>query len=186
MLFGKTDTARWADASSYDDWEERTRIIASLVPPGTSVIEFGAGGRGLERYLDPSCGYVPSDLVSRGPGTIVLDLNRRPLPDLTTHAFDVAIFAGVLEYIRDLPSFLEWLSRQSPGCIASYGCATSPRHSLARLSETLRRVGSGWTNTFTEAELLGLFGSAGYRLAQTLDWHTPEGDERIFRFRRQG
>lgn len=182
-LFGKTDFERWTDASEFEDWEERTKIIARLVPPGARVIEFGAGMGKLQRHLDPSCQYTPSDLVSRGPGTIVLDLNQRPLPDLTAHAFDLAIFAGVLEYVHDLHSFIEWLRQQSPACIASYGCAAHPRHSLARLPETLRRAGAGWTNTFTETELICLFADAGYRLAHAVDWHTAEGDERIFHFR---
>ena len=181
-LFGTTDIERWSDASSFEDWEERSQIIARLVPAGAKVIEFGVGTGKLRRHLDPSCSYTPSDLVSRGPGTIVLDLNQRPLPDLRHCAFDVAVFAGVLEYIRDLRSFLEWLRLQAPGCIASYGCAVHPRNSLARLSETFRRAGAGWTNTFTEPELIRLFADAGYGLVRAVDWHTAEGDERIFQF----
>ena len=125
-LFGKTDFERWTDASTFDDWEERSKIIARLVSPGAKVIEFGVGTDKLRRHLDPSCRYTPSDLVSRGPGTIVLDLNQRPLPDLTEYGFDLAIFAGVLEYIRDLRSFLPWLRKQTPACLVSYGCAVHP------------------------------------------------------------
>ena len=185
-LFGTVDRARWEDASAFDDWEERTRIIAGLIASGANVLEFGAGGRMLERHLDPASRYTPSDIVGRGPGTIVLDLNQRPLPDLTDRGFDVAIFAGVLEYIADLRSFLPWLARQVPSCIASYGCAHSRPRTLARLREHFRRAGSGWTNTLTETELVALFSDCGFALARTVDWKTPEGDERIFEFTRSG
>jgi hypothetical protein len=182
-LLGRADLGRWADATAFDDWEERTRIIAGMVPAGANVIEFGAGGRLLERHLDPSCRYTPSDIVDRGPGTIILDLNQRRLPDLSAQQFDMALFAGVLEYIADLRSFLMWLARQAPCCIASYGCATSRPRSLARVRESFRRAGAGWANTLTEGEILQFFANAGYGLEEAVDWRTPEGDERIFRFK---
>ena len=109
-IFGASDVSRWADAGKFNDWEERTKLIATLIPAEARVIEFGAGKRQLEKHLDSTCTYVPSDLVSRGPDTIVLDLNKRPLPDLSTQSFDVAVLAGVLEYVADLPSFVRWLA----------------------------------------------------------------------------
>ena len=70
----------------------------------------------------------PSDLVDRGGKTIVFDLNSKPLPDLSHLNLDVAVFAGVLEYISDLDSVVHWLSYQVGLCIASYRCAyTRPR-----------------------------------------------------------
>ena len=82
-LLGRADISRWRNAEAFgDDWKERTLLIARLVPKGTRVIEFGAGKRNLESQLDRSCTYIPSDLVSRGPGTLVLDLNARPWPNL--------------------------------------------------------------------------------------------------------
>src|SRR5258708_2527383 len=120
-LFGTTDMSRWRDAKRFpDDWEERTRLIAQLVPKETRIIEFGAGRRNLESQIDSTCTYIPCDIVSRGDNTLVLDLNARPLPDLRDLRPDVAIFAGVIEYISDLKSILIWLSRQVTTCIISY------------------------------------------------------------------
>ena len=185
-LFGKADLSRWADASRFREWEERTSLIAGMVPAGTKIIEFGAGSRRLEQLLDPTCVYVPSDLVSRGPGTIVLDLNTRPLPDLTRSGFDVAVLAGVLEYVSNLRSFVPWLSRQAPTVIASYETARSNGRTWGRLGEAVKRAGSGWVNTYSEKELIRLFADAGLSLKSYVDWHTPEGDERIYHFERQG
>lgn len=182
-VLGTTDASRWEDAAAYDDWDERTRLIASLIRPGSSVIEFGAGRRQLEQYLDPSCSYVPSDLVSRGPGTIVLDLNRRPLPDLGRR-FDVAVLAGVLEYIQRLPSFAAWLASISDTVIASYTPARSRPRSLRRLCERYARAGAGWVNSYSEEELLDVFARDGLQPVEVVDWHTEDGDERIFRLAR--
>jgi hypothetical protein len=53
-LFGESDVERWRDLKNHErDWEERTRLIAGLVPKGSCVIEFGAGRRVLESYLKP-------------------------------------------------------------------------------------------------------------------------------------
>lgn len=181
-LFGTTDVDRWADASAFDNWDQRTELMATRIPAGSSVIEFGAGRRQLERYLDPSCSYVPLDLVSRGAGTIVLDLNQRPLPDLGRR-FDVAVLAGVLEYIQRLPSFATWLAGISDSVIASYAVARTRPRSVGRLVERYRRAGAGWVNGYSEVELLDIFATAEFQLTEVIDWRTEEGDERIFHLR---
>src|SRR5690349_16692383 len=102
-FFGTADVERWADPHNLSEkWDERTKLIAQLIPNDSRVIEFGAGRRRLESYLHPSCTYFASDLVSRGSGTIVFNLNARPLPDLTHLGLNVAVFGGVLEYVSDL------------------------------------------------------------------------------------
>ena len=182
-LFGQTDLARWIDTSEFDtDWEERTRLMARIVPKHSRVIEFGAGKRQLESYLDPSCSYIPSDVVDRGGNTIVLDLNSRPLPDLSHLKLDVAVFAGVLEYISDLDSVVLWLSSQVAMCVASYGCAHTRPGTLGRFKETIRRTGAGWINTFTEDTLRQTFEAGGFILTETHDWHVSDDSERIFVF----
>jgi hypothetical protein len=182
-LFGQTDLARWMDTSNFDtDWEERTRLMARIVPMHSRVIEFGAGKRQLESYLDPSCSYVASDLVDRGGNTIVLDLNSRPLPNLSHLKLDVAVFAGVLEYISDLDSVVTWLSDQVAMCVASYGCAHTRPRTVGRFKETIRRTSVGWINTFTEDALVQTFGAGGFILTKTYDWRVSGGSERIFVF----
>jgi len=182
-LFGQTDLARWIDTSNFDtEWKERTQLMARIVPKQTRVIEFGAGKRQLEAYLDPTCSYFPSDLVDRGGNTIVLDLNSRPLPNLSHLKLDVAVFAGVLEYISNLDSVVLWLSYQVAMCIASYGCAHTRPRTIGRFKETIRRSGAGWINTFTEDALVQTFGAGGFILTETHDWHVGDSSERIFVF----
>jgi hypothetical protein len=167
----KTDHKRWEDPSSLDSaWAPRSQQVAALVPKGSRVIEFGAGTRVLERHLDPSCTYVPSDLVDRGPGTIVCNLNDRPLPDLGVDNFDVAVFIGVLEYVQDVPAVLDWMSEYVSvfvlACAPAKNNGFSPRATI----ETLSRLRAGWINSYSEDELTGLFNERGYDLVQDEDW----------------
>ena len=180
--FKKTDRRRWADPRNiYASWESRNKELAALVPSNSRVIEFGAGKRILERYLDPSCSYVPSDIVDRGPGTIVFDLNQRPLPDLGPDAYDVAVFSGVLEYVREVPAVLDWLTKYVTVCVLTYAPAKAKGHSPRGLLETIGRLRHGWMNNYREEELRSLFCERGFELVQGKDWE----DQRLFVFSRR-
>jgi hypothetical protein len=173
----KTDHHRWADPRSLEAWwEPRTRQAADLVPDGSRVIEFGAGNRILERYLHPSCSYVASDLVDRGGGTMVCDLNRRPLPDIGAGEFDVAVLMGVLEYLVDVPGTLNWLSRSIGTCVVSYVCMETRRRSLEGLCEKASRVTQGWMNHYRPEELQTLFAAYRFRIDHEQRW----GNNRLF------
>jgi Methyltransferase domain len=175
----KTDYRRWAEPRNiYASWETRTRRAAALVPNHSRVIEFGAGKRILERYLDPSCTYVPSDIVDRGPGTIVLDLNRRPLPDLGASTYDAAVLMGVLEYLRDVPSVIDWLAKHVPVCVVSYACARSNGYSLRGMCGTVGRLNHGWMNNYCEEELRSLFRERGFESLREDRWE----NQRLFVF----
>jgi hypothetical protein len=175
----KTDHRHWANPRSiHASWEPRTRKAAALVPNNSRVIEFGAGNRILERYLDPSCTYVPSDIIDRGPGTIVCDLNRRPLPDIGANVYDVAVLLGVLEYVRDVPSVLDWLTKYVTVCVMSYARAKAHGYSPRALLETVGRLRHGWMNNYREEELQSLFRERGFELVQDEDWE----EQRLFVF----
>ena len=181
-FFKKTDRRRWADPRNiYASWESRNKELAALVPSNSRVIEFGAGKRILERYLDPSCSYVPSDIVDRGPGTIVFDLNQRPLPDLGPDAYDVAVFSGVLEYVREVPAVLDWLTKYVTVCVLTYAPAKARGHSPRGLLETIGRLRHGWMNNYREEELRSLFYERDFELVQGKDWE----DQRLFVFSRR-
>jgi hypothetical protein len=175
----RSDYKRWTDPSKLEIWwESRTENIARLVPTGALVIEFGAGRRQLEKYLDPRCSYVASDLTDRGPGTIICDLNQRPLPDLRHVGADAAVFGGVLEYIHDLDSLVAWLSDQVSSCVASYECVAPAPGGLVALRRKLRRLYYGYMNSYTEEEFVRLFSRRGLVCAEKVTWDNQE----IFRF----
>jgi len=167
---GASDYARWATVDSlHTAWDSRTRIIATLIAPGSSVLEFGAGRLTLKDALPAGCTYTPSDLVSRGDGTIVCDLNSDVLPDFPPHA--VVVFSGVLEYVNDVPRLVRHLSRACQVFVTSYAVADTNRSTLFRRS-------CGWVNDFASDEFRRVFESAGFRCESVHPWC----DQKIFRF----
>lgn len=185
-MLSRPHVARWSELDSFEaEWDSRSALIADLVAPGAHVLEFGAGRRRLEALLPTGCTYVPSDIVSRGPGTLVVDLDARPLPSLSAIEPDVVVFAGVFEYLGGLADVPAWLAGEVSTCIASYECAASPARSVARLRETARRYRNGWVSTYTEDELVDLFAQVDFTCTSRRTWTTPDGAERVFVFERR-
>lgn len=157
-----SDYNRWTPQDSLSQsWDLRTQQIAGLIDPGTRLIEFGAGRLVLKNFLPQDCIYTPSDLVDRGHGTIVCDLNAEQLPDLPS--YDIAVFSGVLEYVNDVPRLLLHLSKHVDGIIASYADVD--------LNKRNRRK-KGWVNDYTSSEFIELFAHAGFQCAQMEQWKT--------------
>jgi hypothetical protein len=178
---GQSDYKRWEDARNLEAWwETRTQKLAAMVPGGSRVIEFGAGTGALQRYLAPECTYVPSDLVERGPDTFVCDLNRRPLPNLHPLHVNVAVFAGVLEYVRDVPSVAAWLSSHVRYCVASYAVAR-PAGLVRTLAAGARRTYYGYMNSYSEMDFVAVFRRSGFACVRTDSWN----DQRLFLFAKQ-
>jgi hypothetical protein len=177
---GQADYKRWKGLQHHEEWwKERTKEIAKLVPAGSKVIEFGAGRRELEKFLPPGCTYTASDLVDRGPATIVCDLNSSPLPDLHHLCLNVAVFGGVLEYIKDVPSLVAWIASMGiHTCIASFDSVPQGLSTFDRLKERVRRYRYGYQNGLTEEQLLLCFEAANMRCEEERPWTT----QRIYRF----
>jgi hypothetical protein len=97
---------------------------------------------------------------------------------------DVAVFAGVLEYIRDVPSLIDWLSSHVRYCVASYAL-TNRSHYLRQLIADPRgaywRTYHGYMNSYNEPELLALFGRRRFACLRTDTWN----DQRLFLFERR-
>lgn len=170
---GGTAHHYWASLEHHDpNWESRTIALASMIPEGSTVLEFGAGRRNLEKRLPAGCEYIPSDLTSRGPDTIVCDLNRRPLPAFPRS--QVVVFLGVLEYVADVPSLLAHLRPLTNSCLVSYVCSSG--HSVRELAN---RRATSWITDFTQEQLVAAFAEAGFRCDEIRPW---DGNQQIFRF----
>jgi Methyltransferase domain len=179
----KSDRKRWANTRNiYASWEPRSIMVAALVPKGSRVIEFGAGRRILEQHLDASCTYRPSDIVDRGPGTIVCDLNQRPLPELGVNVYDVAVIVGVLEYVTDVPAMLDWLTQYVTEIVLTYACTKATGRSPRAVVEAAIRMRHGWINNYREEDLRSLFRDRGFELTRAENWKK----QRIFVFSRRG
>ncbi|OAI55812.1 hypothetical protein AYO49_01040 [Verrucomicrobiaceae bacterium SCGC AG-212-N21] len=143
------------------------------------MIEFGAGQRQLEKLLDENCIYIPSDLVARGPNTIICDLNEPPLPDLRNCGAKIAVFGGVLEYVKDVSAVARWLTEIGiEKCVASFDAAPAKPSFVGWTRERLRRLYFGYMNNLTEAQFLQCFESAGMICREKHRWTT----QLIYRF----
>ncbi|HXY58458.1 MAG TPA: hypothetical protein VEH76_07745 [Methylocystis sp.] len=162
---------RWAEpANLLEDWDERTRAMAGMIPNGAVVIEFGAGRMILKDILGPDCVYQGSDLVARDASTIVCDLNQS-LPKLRFKCSH-AVFSGVLEYIRDTRRLVGFLSQEVEYVVASY----TPLENLRSLAV---RYNNGWVSHLTQEEFIQLFSDGGFVLEKSIGWR----DQIIFVFR---
>jgi hypothetical protein len=157
---GKSDFYRWKKNNELKrDWDERTALIAGLIPDSVSIIEFGAGNMTLKEHLKPDCSYTPSDLVKRCESTFVYDLNSTDLPDHDN--FDYAVFSGVLEYVNDLERLARHLSTHVKFVLASYA--------LIEHNKKNRRA-NGWVNDYSSTELTRIFNNAGFKLIHSARW----------------
>lgn len=173
----KTDYKRWADTRNlYSDWEPRTKRAAELIPAGSRVIEFGAGTEPSRSTSIRRAATPPRRISSIGPpGTLVCDLNERPLPNLGTDTYDVAVIMGVLEYLRDVPSVLDWLSAFVPRVVISYGCPDSNDQFRRTKLGAVDRISRGWLNSYLEEDIRTLFRDRGYVSLHEENWANVDG-----------
>lgn len=173
-LRGVADLERWSDSSNlHESWEGRTELIAKMIPDGVRLTEFGAGRLVLKKLLPPGVRYTPSDIVSRSPDTIVCDLNAA-LPDFPDQ--DVAVFSGVIEYVRDVPRLVRALAKWFPEVIVSY----VPIGRFSVRGWWLRRR-FGWMHDMSERELFATFAVGGYECTEIRLWR----NQRVYRFVRR-
>jgi hypothetical protein len=161
---GSSDVQRWqSDASHYEAWQSRGRMLAAYVRPGERVFEFGAGNSAVPGALPPGCAYAGSDIAPLQDGIIVLDLNASALPPLIGH--DIALFSGVLEYVHDLARLSTFLAQHFRSVVCSY----APRLT-SEPDEIARRRYSGWFSDFTMEEFSAVFVAAGFELSRRDEW----------------
>jgi len=157
----KSDVDRWKQKKwLFDDWNERTKIMAQHIDPNSNVLEFGAAKLALKQFLPEDVIYTPSDIVDRGEGTLVCDLNQET-PDVKPQ--DVIFFSGVLEYIYDVPNLIENLSGKTSRFIISYG-------TFDEFSSEKHRKINGWVNAYTNKEILDIFINNNFKLTETATW----------------
>lgn len=163
---GRSDTGRWASMKELlHGWDERTEILATLVRPGESVLEFGAGRKVLRDLLPTGSSYIASDVVDRGPDTFICDLNDRPLPVFPRA--DVAVLGGVLEYLADPVAVLRHLADQGFAVVLSYA-------DIGEFPNVYSRRRQGWISDLHADALLRGMGEVGLRPTKRSRWRGQE------------
>jgi hypothetical protein len=160
----ESDLNRWGSDQVFPpDWNARTSVMAAMLPAKVkSVADFGCGAMALRDSLAEGVGYVPVDIVSRGEGTIVIDLNAPVLPPLPKA--DAAFFSGTLEYVIDLPRLLEAACATYPYVVCSY--VTAPM----ALTDSARRRSFGWVTDFRLSDIIALFEAHHFIVLKLQRW----------------
>ncbi|AUC75821.1 hypothetical protein CW732_09065 [Olleya sp. Bg11-27] len=158
----QSDVQRWEKTEAlFEDWNQRTNIMAQYIGAHDSVLEFGAAKLALKQFIPETVKYTPSDIVDRGEGTIVCDLNRKPYPEFNRQ--DVIFFSGVLEYVFDIPDLVQFLSTKTNKFIISYCTFDS-------FSSQENRKINGWVNQYTNLEIINIFKENTFELIETKTW----------------
>lgn len=155
-----SDVERWKKSKELlENWNERSHILANMVPENARVIEFGAGNMALKKYLPKNCKYQGSDLVQRSPEMKVCDLNMGIYFSLTP--YNTAVFSGVLEYVYDIDKVFVQLSEKINTVILSYACSDI---------SSANRLKSGWLSDYTKEDLESIFNRNGYEIMEYTEW----------------
>ncbi len=156
----ETDFLRWENNSElFENWNERTKILADYIKPNAKIIEFGAGNMFIKEYLKPIL-YAPTDIVKRFDETTVCDLNK-PI-EIDIKKYNTAVFSGVLEYVYDMDMVFDQLNKNSiKQIVLSYCCSDINPQSRAK---------NGWLSDFSKKDLEKIFDKYNYSIQNYQEW----------------
>lgn len=156
----QSDYERWRKSEQlFEDWNERTILLATMINPGAKVIEFGAGNMAIKQALPSYCSYTASDIVKRDKQTLVCDLNDKIPFDLSK--YDTAIFSGVLEYVFDIDKVFKQFPESLKNVVLSYSCSDISNEN---------RLKNGWLSDYKKNDLENIFESHHYSISEYKEW----------------
>ncbi len=155
------------DAGSHR-WEERAEAAVELLvgnveaicsdpAAGLRIADFGAGDQRLKRVLadktDLQVSYAAFDIRPQADSVVEIDLSR----ELPAGDFDLVACLGLLEYLRDVPTFLGRLAARYPAALLSYSVSDHSEPLTKR-----QRESRGWLTHYTTAQLEHELEAAGF------------------------
>jgi hypothetical protein len=153
------DLERWkAEAAGPPSWDDRSRCIAGFIRAGESVLDIGAGARGLRAHLPSGCTYQAADCVP-APDVVEIDLEAVASETFAAGAFDVAVLAGVIEHLDSPGRAIELAATWARRTILTYAPRFDGKPSLE------------WRNHFALAELLELILTRGLSVSMLARWN---------------
>lgn len=151
----QTDVARWSDPDQLEEfWAKRAEAAASMIAPGSTVLDLGCGAMDLEKLLPQGCRYIPCDVVMRDERTLICDFNNGAFPP--GNEATVITVLGVLEYIYEPERFIKTLSAYKLPVIMSYNPTDSGLYP--------DRGGLGWVNHLSWEQLATACQQVGFQL----------------------
>ena len=155
------------DAGSHR-WEERAEAAVELLvgnvdtlradpSAGLRIADFGAGDQRLRRILaaqtELQFSYASFDIRPQADSVVQIDLRH----ELPPGDFDLVACLGLLEYLEEVPTFLDRLAARYPAALLSYSIVDHP----APLTRRQRRS-RGWLSDYTTAQFEHELEGAGF------------------------
>jgi hypothetical protein len=148
----------WEQIEYFDEkWRIRIACMAKFIEEHTkSVADMGCGKCWLKDILPARIKYIGVDYKRREcTDNIVCDFNVGEFPEITA---DVVFCSGILEYLENLPAFVQKICRITDQVILSY-CSTDYQRNL-KVRKSL-----GWKNHLSNLEIINIFLEKGFLIA---------------------
>ena len=140
----------WKEIEYFDEtWKKRIGRMAQLIDRhAKSVADLGCGRCWLKEVLPPGIKYIGVDYQPREcADTLVCDFNAGQFPNIKA---DVVFCSGILEYLEDLPTFVQNICQITNQIIWSY-CSTD------YIADIRTRGYRGWKNHFSSLDVISMF-----------------------------
>jgi Sulfotransferase family len=167
----QTERWDWAGPAAFEPSfaQRRARIaIARAVRADARAIDLCYGAPSLAPMLPQGAKLIRADAVARGADERIANLHRGELP--STADANLALLAGMLEHVEDLPGLLGRLRATGLLALASYHATDD--------TADLDRAALGWRSHLGRDALMTTFAAAGY--AATPRW-AFDGRQSLFR-----
>lgn len=161
----------WSDSNwnlKVDNWNKRAIRLLSMIDEhmdnrmcGYSIMDLGAGGQHLKKYLRDNIKYYPIDYVKRPfiENVVVRDFNKN---EFFEHEVDVMFMSGILEYIIDWKVFINNSCKYCKKFVAlAYNTAISNEE-----EEKTERISRGWISHISKIQLMDCFDYNGFELIE--------------------
>jgi hypothetical protein len=158
IKYNETEVWNWRGPKQLEPvfGRRRARMIVALnLKPGAVLLDLGCGTAAMRKMLSKASSHLPADVAPRAPLFVVTDIYRGELPP-GGEATHVAAL-GVLEYVEDLPAFLQALRGYNlPAFVSYYATDDTP---------DIDRAALGWKNGYRRNDLMRMFIAAGFQPA---------------------
>jgi len=116
----------------------------------TSIMDLGCGKQQAKKYIDESIEYYPVDYINHIDSTIVKDFNNG---EFYHKKVSLCLCSGILEYIRNINSFVRDMSKNCDYVLGSYN-----------FKESFPNRNKIWVNNFSFNQLIKIFNKYGFVL----------------------